>query len=426
MTLKNIHKYILLVILIIISYNLQAQNLDKTKERVKKLSSSSFHGRGYVKNGSEIAAQYIANELNKLNLKCFNNSCFQNFEYNINSFPGKIDVKFDNKHFIAGTDYMIGASSPSFDASIELYKPDSILLNDTIKFISHLLNSNNKNKALVIDYAQTENINIKKFYIKLMLSNIWFAGIVELIPDNLIWSVSTIIRSYPIIKLKRELYNSNFKNVKIQIKAKFINKFKAKNIIFYVPGEKEEFVVLCAHYDHLGRMGKKVLIPGAQDNASGTALVMDFADYYSKNKPKYSIAFMLFFGEEAGLLGSSYYVDNPLFDLKKIKLVINFDMVGTGDDGIAIVNGATKNYEQIWETFNKVNEENKYISSIKQRGESINSDHYPFHKNNIKAIFIYSMGGKTFYHSPKDKFETLNFKGYNGLFNLVTKVIETI
>jgi Zn-dependent M28 family amino/carboxypeptidase len=211
----------------------------------------------------------------------------------------------------------------------------------------------------------------------------------------------------------------------LKVKTEFVEDFQAKNVIGYIEGEKkDEFFVFSAHYDHLGRMGKKVYIPGAQDNASGTAMVLDIAEYYKENKPEYSIVFMLFAGEEAGLLGSVHYVLNPLFDLRKVKMVVNLDLVGTGDDGITIVNGANPDYSDIWQKFEKINIEKEYFTTIKARGEASNSDHYPFHAVGIPAVFIYTMGGQTYYHNPKDKPETLTFTGYDALFNLLLNFVE--
>ena len=135
-------------------------------------------------------------------------------------------------------------------------------------------------------------------------------------------------------------------------------------------------------------MGKKVYMPGAQDNASGVALLLDLADYYSKNKPKYSIAFMFFFGEEAGLLGSLYYVLNPIFELEKIKVLLNIDLAGTGDEGITIVNAANEKYEKEWNLFQKLNSENNFFEIMKSRDISANSDHYPFHEMGVRSLLF--------------------------------------
>ncbi len=79
----------------------------------------------------------------------------------------------------------------------------------------------------------------------------------------------------------------------------------------------DSFLVFSAHYDHLGQMGKDIYFPGANDNASGTSMLLNLAKYYSQNRPKYSVLFIAFGGEEAGLIGSEYYVKNPLVPLSK-------------------------------------------------------------------------------------------------------------
>lgn len=419
-------KILIFTLLLVFSLENFSQNLENTKRRIEILSSKKFAGRGYVGNAAEISANYLARELKSIGLQGFNNTYFQEFYYPVNTFPSKLIVKLDNKKLKAGEDYLIGPASPKLKKEFELWKPDSLVLNDTLAFMKLVRDEKNLNSLLfVIDYAQTENIDIKKFYINnFLLKNSVFAGIVELIPDELMWSVSTKQQKYPVVKIKRESFNFDAKTLFLDVKSEMRYSFSAKNLIAFIPGETEEFIVFTAHYDHLGKMGKNVYMPGAQDNASGTAFLLDLADYYSKNKPKYSIAFMFFFGEEAGLLGSLYYVFNPIFDLNKIKVLINIDMAGTGDEGIMIVNAASPKYNKEWDLFEKINSENDYFEILKSRDVAANSDHYPFHEMGVRSLFIYTMGGKTYYHHPKDKLETLNFAGYHQLFKLLTNFVE--
>ena len=90
-------------------------------------------------------------------------------------------------------------------------------------------------------------------------------------------------------------------------------------------------------------MGNHAIFPGANDNASGTAFMLALAKYYKENPPKYSIAFMAFSGEEAGLLGSSHYVGHPIFPLENIKFLVNIDLMGDATDGITVVNAVEQN-----------------------------------------------------------------------------------
>lgn len=421
-------KILFLFLSLFFSLFANSQNLDLAKERIETLCSSGLHGRGYYKDGAEKSANFIKSIFQNNQILSFEDSYFQIFNYSVNSFPGRVRVRVNGKSLNPGYDFVIGPATPTTRGRYDLIIPDSTLLNDTIKVIQELGRMANRgDKILVVDFEQISNVDIRWFYVFLIKFNyLNFGGYVELLPDELMWSVRRYQADHPVVKIRKSSFPENAQRINISVRAKHISSFEAKNVIGYIPGHKDEFIVFTAHYDHLGRMGRRTLFPGAQDNASGTAMVLDFADYYSENKPKYSIAFMLFFGEEAGLLGSRFYINNPLFDLANIKLVINLDMVGTGDNGITVVNGKTEGYEEIFSLIKEINQQNNLLPEVAARGEAANSDHYPFHRNNINAIFIYTRGEGTYYHSIKDRPETLSFKGYEGLFNLITNLIEKL
>jgi Zn-dependent M28 family amino/carboxypeptidase len=154
---------------------------------------------------------------------------------------------------------------------------------------------------------------------------------------------------------------------------------------------------------------------------------MDLARHFSQpnNRPDYSIAFMAFSGEEAGLYGSKYYVSDPLFDLRAILLLVNLDMVGTGSQGITVVNG--KAYKGLYDKMTELNSRKHYLPEIKARGEACNSDHCPFYNIGIKSIFIYTRGEEhTAYHNIADTYDNLPFTAYEGLFKLLTDYIQYI
>ena len=420
-----LRKCLIISLFLLSVVSLSAQNLHRVRQHIQTLSSLEFHGRGYTFGGSEKAAKYIADEFKSLGVKPFGKSYFQNFSYDVNTFPAKMNVSIDGKEMQPGTDFVVGQMMPTTKASYELFLPDSLLLNDTIAFMTRYFAEDWSKKMLVIDYAQTENKEIKMFYIKVLYGNTRFGGIMELIPEELVMSVGRVQQNYPVIKLKRESFDRSSKMVTIDITAKLKKNFAAKNVIGYVDGKNpNKYFVFCAHYDHLGTLGKNANFPGAQDNASGTAMVLDLAAYYTKHQPEYTVVFMLFFGEEAGLLGSTYYVDHPLFPLSQIVMGVNLDMVGTGDEGITGVNWEEEDYADVWKLFSSINEENKYFDPIKQRKAAANSDHYSFNRKDVKFIFIYTMGPGTYYHNVKDKYETLSFTGYGSLFGLLTKFVE--
>lgn len=410
-----------------ITLNLFAQDKKYVMQVVNDLSSEKMHGRGYVKNGVNIAAKYLSKEMKEIGLHAFEKDYYQNFSYSVNTFPKNTHVALNGKKLQAGYEYMPGPASPKFNGDYKVIMFDSITYNDTLLFIKLAKEQDLSTKFLVLDFTVIKDRDIRLFYINQMRNNPLNAcGYIEKLPNNLMWAVRGFQNDFPTIKISEEAFPKEVETISLKFKPKLINLFKTSNVVGYLPAKNKnaDYIVFTAHYDHLGRIGKDVYIPGAQDNASGTACVLDLAKYYAKKDLKYNLAFILFSGEEAGLLGSMHYVMNPYFELNKIKAVINLDMVGTGDDGITIVNGGAEGYEQLFNCIDSINSEKQYFETLKSRGESANSDHFPFHMLGVKAIFIYSMGGNTFYHNPQDKPETLTLTGYNNLFNLITDFVD--
>ena len=404
-----------------------SQNLENTKKIVEILASPEYAGRGYVDNGINKAADFIKNEIKNTGIKPFGKSYFQDLTFNINTFPSTMEVSVDSKSLVPGVDFIVGNENPTVKKTYTLFMPDSVTLNDYNALVEKLFWKDLKNTALVINYKYiNHNTELKQKYVSMLSNNDFKLGaIVEVVSGNLVWTARTKQKDFPLIKIAENSFPKDAKEINIDVKAKFIKNFKTKNIAGYIEGEeKDKFIVFTAHYDQLGKMGKNVYMPGASDNASGTAMLIDIANYFSKNKPKYSIAFIWFTGEEAGLLGSFYYVKNPLFELSKIKAVINIDIIGTGDKGMAVINGKTEGYEKIFNTFVELNNESEFLEEIRPVHETRNSDHYPFAKEGIRAVFIHTLGGNAYYHNIKDRPETLSWAGYNSIFRILTKFVE--
>ncbi len=225
-------------------------------------------------------------------------------------------------------------------------------------------------------------------------------------------------------KIKKKQKSLSFKiihNVKIKVNSELIRNCNTMNVLGYIKGSdpflKDEFIVVGAHVDHLGEIDGHVF-SGANDNGSGTAVVMEVAEAFSllEEAPKRSVLFIAFTGEEMGLLGSSYFVDNPSMPVSNIKAMINLDMVGSGDDAIMVVGGHTfPEFAQLFDTLAK-----QYIHvPIKRRWTSSNSDHYPFHNAGVPSVFLYAMRGVPTYHSSKDKTETVDAEVMENVGRLV-------
>lgn len=409
---------LLIIFFIIFSLpQVRAQDLSKVRFTIDTLSSSTFKGRGASGHGDSIASIWLQQQYEQIGLHKLQGTFAQNFEYPINTYAETVNITIGKSRLRCGTDFIIWPESMSVKGKYKLIKLDT-------SSVSACAHKTSKSKiALLIDgnwwglhRKDPLKIEIEKKYPLILLSQ----------KGKFTASLSTIQQPYTHIELSDSVAKNN-KSTKIQlnIKCQFEKKHPTNNIVGIIEGSlhPDSFLVISAHYDHLGLMGKNTYFPGANDNASGISMLLDLARYYSLHKPKYSIIFIAFSAEEAGLLGSKYFVKNSPVDLKAIKFVVNLDMVGTGEGGIAVVNATV--YEDKFSVIDSLNQKNNYFKNIKKRGKAANSDHYSFTEANVPAFFIYTMGGIQAYHDVNDISKTLPLSHYTQVFELVHQFLDT-
>jgi aminopeptidase YwaD len=413
--MRNIIYKLAVLALVFTFQSVSAQDKEYAVDVIKKLASPEFHGRGYIKKGDHKAARFIAKEFKKDKLKYFGDSYFQYFNMPMNTLPGKIELGIDDVKLNPGTEFLVASSSPAMHGTFGLVWFDG----DTAAF---------KKMDLHDKFVVVKGGNIRD----LCLENPFHSkGIIIPIgpDDNLWWHVSNgfKVNDFMTVIVRSEKLNESSQTITMKVKNRFIPDYRTQNVIAWVKGSvvPDSFLVVTAHYDHLGQMGSKTYFPGANDNASGTAMVMDLARHYSlpENRPAYSMVFMAFAGEEAGLLGSSYDAEHPLFPLGKVAFLVNLDMVGTGDQGITVVNATA--FQHDFDKLVEFNDEYKLLPEVAPRGESCNSDHCPFYMKGVPSFFIYTRS-KIYneYHSVKDRAEDLPMTGYDGLFRLLEKFFK--
>jgi aminopeptidase YwaD len=418
-------KYFFLCFLLHICLTITAQNLIRAKANIDTLASEDFHGRGYVNGGDRKAADFIARKFLQLQLKSFNQSYFQAFSFPVNTFPGKVSLKIDGKKLEPGKDFILNPLAGSGKTKGKIVFLDTLIFESEAARLDFMRKDVRKN---ILVYKS-------KYYGSLMHLPVEYlnhlheaSALLELTDKKLTASVASQQFNHPVFEVLNSRFPPKATKAGFEVEAVLIKKHTSQNVIAYVPGKTkpEEFVVISAHYDHLGQLGKKTYFPGANDNASGVAMLLELADFYAKpeNQPNFSVCFMAFGAEEVGLLGSKHYVQNPLFPLNQIKRMINLDIVGTGDEGITIVNTAD-NPEDLAK-FQQINEQYKFLPKINKRANAANSDHYFFTGHGVKAFFIYTMGGIKAYHDINDKPETLPLTKFEGLFKLIKNYISII
>ena len=206
------------------------------------------------------------------------------------------------------------------------------------------------------------------------------------------------------------------------------------NVAAFLPGETDEYIVIGAHYDHLG-FGRQFSMapsevpkihPGADDNASGTAGVMELARFLARQpKMKRGILFANFSGEEIGLLGSSHLASNMPFPVEKCTAMINIDMVGRMRDGKFFIagTGTGSNFKTVVDEIlrDQVSLKPDFSETFSIGG----SDHTSFLSRKIPALFFFT-GLHADYHKPSDTWEKIEPAPYGQLIGIVALAAQKL
>jgi len=394
-------------------------NAQQAKEYIEKLSSPSFHGRGYYKMGDDKAAKYIQNEFSKAGLLPVNGTYLQKFSFPVNTFPGKMDVKIGKQKLVPGKDFIVSPACPTIKGTYPVIKLTWPLPDFTIK--------NYANDFLLVDKSNLDSTAAAAFD-ELLRNPPPVKGVVVVEPAKLTWGVSGKVNDQVFIRVLKDSFPANATTITLNIENKFIKDYVSANVMGMIPGttNADSFLVFTAHYDHLGRMGKNALFAGANDNASGTAMIMELAKYYLKeaNRTGKSLLFIAFAAEEAGLIGSKFYTENPPLALNKIRFLLNLDLMGNGEDGMMVVNGEV--HESEYQLLQKINSDQNLLKTIGKRGKARNSDHYWFSERGVPAFFFYTTGGSKAYHDIYDVAETLPLTEFEDVQTLIREFVKVL
>lgn len=201
------------------------------------------------------------------------------------------------------------------------------------------------------------------------------------------------------------------------------------NVVALLDNKAAHTIIIGAHYDHLGygaegslHRGEKEIHNGADDNASGVAVLLDLAKRLKNTNTNNNYLFITFSGEEMGLLGSNYFVKNPTIDTKKANYMINMDMVGRlkADSTLAVYGVGTSPI--LKQTINANNSNFKIVAKESGVGPS---DHTSFYNADIPVLHFFT-GQHEDYHKPTDDFEKLNYEGMQTISNYIFEIISDL
>lgn len=338
--------FLLLLLLCLSAPVTRAQDMTRVRHTIDTLTSKSMHGRGYTFNGDRKAAEYIQNRFEEMGLQPVNGSYFQQFSFPVNRIVQTPQLQVDGQRLVPGQDFVARASSGSGAGKATVLPLDTLIFSDA-RASRKFFRRDFSDKALVYPQREQQRLLQLPTAYQQQLQQAKLHLILQ--PKALLTTVARQQTAMPMLEVLQSAWPQQAQQVNFDVQADLNQQHQARNVIGFIRGSRQpdSVLVFSAHYDHLGSQGEEVYFPGANDNASGTAMLLELAQHYSKpeNTPAYSMAFIAFAAEEAGLLGSFYYVQKPLFPLQQIAFLLNLDLLGTGGDGLMVVNGQVHEQE---------------------------------------------------------------------------------
>ncbi|MBZ0207624.1 MAG: M28 family peptidase [Flavobacteriales bacterium] len=412
---------------LLLAGSLAAQDIPSVKEQAKRyvdtLAGPAFHGRGYVLGGDSLAAEWIAGQFDRIGLEKLNGKRFQAFTFPVNSFPDSVSVRVDGNLLEPGVDYLVDPSSGPSEGTYELVH---LTLRDLATPERKAMTMGVvMGHAAVLRFTPSTNSDTLALYAALEHELSRYVPVIRQGGKKLTWSVSGTQARNAIIEVREGVLSDSARTAIIRVNNHFIPRHNARNVwgVAKAKGGSKDWLMVTAHYDHLGMMGQ-ALFPGANDNASGVSMLLCLAEWFQKHPPKVNILLVAFAGEEAGLKGSEWFVVDRPIDMTRIRMLINLDLNGTGEEGITVVNATAQ--QAVYDKLVAINEQTKDLPQVKARGPACNSDHCPFAQKGIPAIFIYTMGGVSYYHDVMDRPETLPLTKFDGLHRTLVTLLSTL
>jgi aminopeptidase YwaD len=403
--------------------------IENLKTSISFLADDKLEGRRTGSAGEKLAYEFIQKEFKKVGLQTFtvDKNYVQGFEVNDGKEVGNENyfVIGDIMYSLEKEDFPFAFSGPAKDIDLKKVK-NSVEIIDLASILKE--NENNPHfdlKEKVYGLAKNAQSAGKKVVV---FNN------TSIIKDGLAFDAKDKSEKLqiPVIYLSKKIAeqienfpNSTTLNILIKEKSRM-----GHNVIGYINNNAANTIVLGAHYDHLGYgedhnslyTGATLMIHnGADDNASGTAALIEMSRWLKKSAyKKYNYLFVSFSGEELGLFGSKYFTDHAGLDLKTINYMINMDMVGRLNDsthGLTIGGyGTSPTWGQI------IKKENSFFKLNLDSAGSGPSDHTSFYKKDIPVLFFFT-GSHKDYHKPSDDADKINYNGELQVIKYIQNII---
>ena len=354
----------------------------------------------------------------------------QHFQFPMNVMRGAMSLSVDGVAYAPTFDYTVKEFSPTCHGFFKVtYLDEEAYRREG--FMEHLSSGIYKDQFVVIDWqhyletVQPDPFDKYKPWLT-ELDNI--GGIILRQEDQFpYFKARTYYQSRRPVLFVNGSFPNDAREIELHLDAEMLPYRDAHNVVAWLPGtdpNADTYYTFIAHYDHLGYMGADFLFPGANDNGSGSAMVVTLAKYFSKNRPRHGIQFILVDAEEENLLGSFFYCENPRLPLDKIEYLIDLDMVA--DDTDHLSTQITPGGEAGLERFRAINADGKYPPfDFVMEEMNDDSDHFSFAQKGVPGIYFETEGNIIqYYHTPRDSYQNTRDSNFDRLFRMITKFVE--
>jgi hypothetical protein len=447
------------------------------RDHIKYLSSDSLKGRLTGSAGDSLSAEYIRKELASNGFIPVSNDGLQRFRVTKRVVAGKNNsLKIDGTEYTAGKDFtpLAFSSEDTLTAGVVFAGYGFSIKSDTLNW-DDFGKLDVKGKWVLLLRADPEPEKNNSVFLRfsadrdkaMTAKDLGAKGILLVAgriadPQDTFESLSTegFSVGMPVFRIKRELANiiiaksgKNIDSLEKQLnrtkkplsfetgavaygKPEIVRETSAtRNVIMELPGEdpklKEEYIILGAHFDHLGMGGPGsssravdtvAVHHGADDNASGVAMMLELAEKFAmtKGSHKRTIVCVAFTGEEEGLLGSKHYVDDPGIDLRKVDAMINLDMLGRLNESNILQISGVGTAKGLKDMVLSNSDTSVVKLALSDEGYGP-SDHSSFYGKNIPVLFYFT-GAHLDYHTPADTWDKINYDGMVKISDLIFNV----
>jgi hypothetical protein len=414
--------------------------LANLKAHISYLADDKLEGRRTGSNGENLAMEYISNQFKTIGITPKGTEgYYQPFEINEGKQIGDSTVFIINETALkAGTDFFpfLFSAEKKVEGSpaIALQEPEMPWFFDLKEIVDE--NKDNPHFDLV-EYIKK---NSKKAYDRGATAVILFNTADA--EDQLAFNPKDKSEklAIPVIYINKEAAKKYLNDATATLNIKLNvdideKKRTGHNVIGYMDNGAATTVIVGAHFDHLGygedansslSPGEKLIHNGADDNASGTAALIELARILKAGKAKSNnYLFIAFSGEELGLFGSKYFTENPTIDLKAINYMINMDMVGRLNDSTKTLAVGGYGTSPQWATvINAQDKKLPFVIKIDSSGSGP-SDHTSFYRKDIPVLFFFT-GQHKDYHRPGDDADKINYEGELKIINYINTIINNL